>query len=107
MITLIMTYITNTTYLKYVFLSAFGVNFLAVIDATEQTPMNFYEALVSNTPAQVLTVLGIVAGIIWVLKLADNAWTNHKLNVYKTIIEKEKAEQEEIDTDIKRKTSKT
>ncbi len=100
----ILTTLTSTSFLKSYFLAILGVNTVAVID--QAVEKGFYEALVNNIPAQILTILGIIAGVIWILRLADNAWHNHLLNKSKSKIEDEKAEQEEIETDKKRKNFK-
>jgi hypothetical protein len=79
----------------------FGINFVAVLE--QASDIGIYEALLNNTPAQVLSVLGIIAGIIYVLRLADNAWANHKKNVSIHKMDIEKVEQEEIETEKRRK----
>jgi|SRR6056300_1332308 len=96
MINLITT-LTSTSFLKNIFLGVFGFHTFLVIE--QSADGGIYEAVVNNIPVQVLTVLGILAGIIWVARRADDAWTNHKLNVTKAKIQQEKAEQEEIETD--------
>jgi len=90
--------VVGTGLFKNTFLLIYSVNLIGFIPQVENE--GFYEALVSNIPVQVLSALGIVAGIIWVSKLADNAWTNHKLNKSISKIKYEKAKQEQIETDI-------
>lgn len=101
MTTTILSVLTSTVFYKNTFLTAFGGNLLLFFNQISE--QGFYDALIQNTPVQVFTVLGVVAGVIWILKLASNAWSNHKSNLNKAKMEQEKLEQEEIATDIKQK----
>lgn len=99
--TLIVTALTNTTFLKSYFLTIFSVQTLALLQEAKNG--SFSEALVNNIPAQVLGFLGVIAGLIWIFRMGDDAWTNHLLNKSKAKMQDEKVEQEEIQTDLKRK----
>lgn len=90
------TTLTSTVIFKNSFLMIYLINIFGFIPQVREE--GFYDALVSNIPVQVLSALGIVAGMIWIARLGDNAWTNHKLNQSKAKIEFEKAQQAAIET---------
>ena len=104
MLTTLITTISNTSFLKAYFFSIFSLQGISLLQEVSTGGASFTEALLNNTPAQVFSVLGVVAGLIWIFRMGDNAWANHIQNRAKSKTATEKAEQVEIDTDIKRKT---
>lgn len=80
--TMITTALTGTIMYKNIFLGVYFINILGFMEQVGE--QGFYDALVKNTPVQVLTALGILAGLVWILRRADNAWTNHIINIEKT-----------------------
>lgn len=97
----LLTLLSSTTLFKNIFLTAFTGHLLLFFNQIQE--QGFYDAIISNTPVQVFSVLGIIAGVIWILKMASNAWSAHMTNMNKVKMEQEKLEQEEIETDIKQK----
>jgi ABC-type arginine transport system permease subunit len=101
--TLLISYITNTTIGKWLYGLVFTVSTYDLVKQSTMNETSFFEELLKNVPAQVVYVLGIIYGIAIVLTKISDLWKRHELNKLQVKKEREHLEQEEINTEIQRK----
>lgn len=100
---LLLMILSNTTFGKWVYGTVFGASTISLIQESTINNTSFFEALLSNIPAQFIYVLGIIYGASLVLGKLSDSWTKHKLNILKVKQEKELLERSEISTEKQRK----
>jgi len=88
----------NTTFGKWFFTSIYGVTTALIMQDATVNGQSFLDSLLSNVPAQVLYILGIVYAIVVVLKYISKAWKDHKINLLEIKIKTEELSQEKIHT---------
>lgn len=113
---LLIAFLTNTTVGKSILTATGLLGFLQVTGDVFKNNTSFLEAILNSVPATITTLLGSIWGVVLVGKSVWNAFidgrtkwdqfqTNKALNGIKVKTETEHLEQEEIQTESKRKTS--
>ena len=99
----VITALTSTTIGKWIYGIVFSFSTVSLLQESTITNSSFFEALLSNVPAQVIYVLGIIYGVAIVLSKLSDFWKRHKINMLSIKQEQEHLEQEEIETEKQRK----
>ncbi|CAL2077746.1 protein of unknown function [Tenacibaculum sp. 190524A02b] len=92
------TVITNSTLLKWIFGYSFTLSSLAFIEQ-EFTQTDFFLQIQNAIPSKIAMILGIVYGIVILLGRVSKEWKQHVLNIQEIKKGKEEVEQETIITD--------
>lgn len=95
---IILSILYNTTFGKSVFTYVYLSTTAIVIQNANQNNISFLESLLSNVPAQVLYVLGIIYAIVVVLKFVSKAYKEHKINLFEIRITAEELNQAKAHT---------
>ena len=86
---------------KYIYGTALGFNLYTVYLNATSSSETYIDSFLENTPAKVLTFIGILIAFVRFLVTLSDAWTKIQINKEKVKREREISEQEGINTDIK------
>lgn len=73
--------LSNSSFIKLLYGSVFTVSTVSLVQTAQINDQSFFEALSNSIPTQVMSVLGILSGIIFVLGYASKVWKQHKMNL--------------------------
>ncbi len=100
--TTIITFISNSTLLKWLFGYSFTLSSLSFVEQ-EFTNQDFFTGILNQMPSKLAMGLGIIYGVVIVLGKISKEWKQHKLNLQDVKKDRELLEQEELRTEKQRK----